>query len=709
MALDPVVLDDLTWNDFSTAALLRIPAASGGRWTLNAPVDPGITLVDLFGWLLEQRVYWMDQVSDPLTRALLSLMGITPNPAVAATTVLHLCLPTDPTQPPVELKTGVQAQLAKSLDPPVFTTKDSITVYPFVIPPGSGRYRMPRVDLTVGASCRTNDLNQGRSPALLDPNGGDTTITLHLDPKALPPESGTLSLFVDLLSPPGVDPGWSPSLFVDLSSPPGVDPDCSPSLSTTQPAGPNPLTWLISINKGTPTALAKVQDGTNGLRRSGIVLFPIPDGWTPQPNTTDYAIILRASAAGWTTPPRVTRLIPNVVSAVHSRPLTSGAAQNILDQVTTWRRLPGNVIILPETDRPAFANTLPDETRPALANTLKVTITEAGQPGNEWKLVDDLGLYGPDDPVYVYDAASARLRFGDGVAGRLPIPTEPKAVIVTYRVGGGEAGNLASGLQWSVDNAGAGTLKAWNVVAAAGGLDAETLDQVRQRAPEVLKSTGRAITAADFEEIATQTPGTTVARAVAGVGRHPCFPSQLVPGAVTVFLVPDVPRDTDLSPLYGTTGMWPSGPVLVADQPTIAAVLAALDAAKMVATEVYVTSANYRPVSLGLTITAAPTDKNGMKTSLYEALQKYFDPLIGGDENNGWPFGGPIRPSTLLRIAQTTIGPAGTVNLVTITLDGDTADAQGCTDVNIGPTDLVVLTEVDVIFQAPAAGQGGLQ
>ena len=90
MALDPVVLDDLTWDDFSTAALLRIPAASGGRWTLNAPVDPGITLVDLFGWLLEQRVYWMDQVSDPLTRALLKLMGITPNPAVAATTVLHV-------------------------------------------------------------------------------------------------------------------------------------------------------------------------------------------------------------------------------------------------------------------------------------------------------------------------------------------------------------------------------------------------------------------------------------------------------------------------------------------------------------------------------------------------------------------------------------------------------------------------------------------
>ena len=46
MTLDPVVLDDLTWDDFNAAALQRIPAASGGLWTLNAPVDPGITLLD---------------------------------------------------------------------------------------------------------------------------------------------------------------------------------------------------------------------------------------------------------------------------------------------------------------------------------------------------------------------------------------------------------------------------------------------------------------------------------------------------------------------------------------------------------------------------------------------------------------------------------------------------------------------------------------
>ena len=100
----------------------------------------------------------------------------------------------------------------------------------------------------------------------------------------------------------------------------------------------------------------------------------------------------------------------------------------------------------------------------------------------------------------------------------------------------------------------------WNVVPAAGGRDAETLDSVRLRAPEVLKATDRAITQGDFEELAMPTPGTTVARAHASVGRHPLFPKRVIPGAITVFLVPDVPRKSDRSPDYGTDDPFPDGP-----------------------------------------------------------------------------------------------------------------------------------------------------
>ena len=678
MALAPVVLDDLTWSDFSTAAIQRIPAASAGLWTLNAPVDPGITLLDLFGWLLEQRLYWMDQVSNPLNRALFALLGITPNQAVAATTVLYI----EPngasgeTSGAVLLPLGTQVQLANGQSPPVFTTLEAVTIFPLADAGPSARFQAPLVTLMVGTNDRSVNLAQGRSPALLDPDGGDTQIVLSFSSAASGSAGGTLALFFELLTPPGLATGWSPN-------------------APTGPPGPNALTWLVTVN-GTLTPLdsGQVVDGTLSLRRSGVVVLTIPSGWTVEPNTTaDFAVVLRAQQAVNTFPPRISRLIPNVVTAVNSRPTSQLTPEYIQGQVETWRRLPGNVFVLPEGDRPA------------LAPTVKVEITEmSATTPTTWQQVDDLTTAGPDDRMYVLDATAARLRFGDGVTGQLPVPKDTKSVTVSYSVGGGIAGNLGSLLPWVVP--GQPALSAWNIVEAAGGADAETIAAVRERAPAVVTYTGRAITQADFEQVATVVPGTAIARADAAIGRHPLFPNRVVPGAVTVFLVPDVPRNSDGSPDYGSDEQFPAGPV--ADAPTIAAVLAALNQARLVTSEVFVETVNYRPLTINLTVTAQTSDPQALRNSLYQALQQYFDPLVGGDEGSGWPFGGPVRPSTLLKIAQNAIGSAGTISSVSIALDDPSVPAQGCTDVQIGADNLVVLTDVVVSIVSPPAGQGGL-
>src|SRR5437762_533823 len=69
-------LDDLTWDALMEATRRRIPAESGGLWTLHAPGDPGVTLLELFAYLLEQRLYWLDQVPDALVVAVLGLLGL---------------------------------------------------------------------------------------------------------------------------------------------------------------------------------------------------------------------------------------------------------------------------------------------------------------------------------------------------------------------------------------------------------------------------------------------------------------------------------------------------------------------------------------------------------------------------------------------------------------------------------------------------------
>ena len=130
----------------------------------------------------------------------------------------------------------------------------------------------------------------------------------------------------------------------------------------------------------------------------------------------------------------------------------------------------------------------------------------------------------------------------------------------------------------------------------------------------------------------------------------------------------------------------------------------------MVASEVFVEPVNFRPVTIDLTITANPPDVQALRDALSQALRTYFDPLVGGDDGKGWPFGGPVRPSSLLEVTQKVVADAGSVDSVKITLLDDTPyTAEGCTDVKIGAADLIVLTQVNVTVNRPAAGRGGLR
>src|SRR5262249_21149811 len=117
MTLAPLQLDDLTWDDMVEAIRRRIPAESQGNWTLHAQADPGITLLDLFAFLSEQRLYWPNQVPDAFVVAVLKLLALGgPRPAVSAATVL---------------------QIVPDLDPPKV----------FTVPAGTGFTRDPRGEI----------------------------------------------------------------------------------------------------------------------------------------------------------------------------------------------------------------------------------------------------------------------------------------------------------------------------------------------------------------------------------------------------------------------------------------------------------------------------------------------------------------------------------------------------------------------------------
>jgi hypothetical protein len=691
MALAPVKLDDLTWEQMVAAIRRRIPAESSGNWTLHAPVDPGITLLDLIAFLADQRLYWLDQVPDAFVVAVLGLLDLDgPKPAVPATTVLQITQP-DPQQPALFT---VPAGTGFTRDPSgeiVFTLDDDdpITVLP-----------VRSLTLEAGGKDCTTDLHAGRGVDLLGADGksGEARISLDL---AAPVPDGQLSLLFDLAPPEKPD---GTTYFIPAAWAPGAVDGVPP---------PAQLAWSYDADP-VPIDAAQVQDGTQGLRRSGIVRLPVPTSWSSGAGVR--TLVISTGHATFSAPPRLQLLQANVaVARNRQRFSAAGDELTALDKtVSGWLPLPGQHLDLPDAQGRLLAASL--------------TLRERDGEEHPWTAVADFVFSGREDRVFIIDRAAGALRFGDGRTGRIPVPDRghPGKVLssVTWTVGGGASGNGGTNGNWRSTDSTAGTsaaapglvaditaakavpsdsFTAANPVAAGGGADAETIAQARVRAGAALNEVDRAVTPADHETIALQAPGVAVARAHAAVGDHPSYPCTLVPSAVSVYVVPAAPRgEAD----------WGRPDFVSAPQPDpglLSQVSAALNEARLLGEELFVRAPRYRAARLQIEVTGAPRDPAAVLNKVQRALHRYLDPLAGGDEAAGWPFGAPLRPSALQRVAQQAAGHDGEISSVAIALD-DAASWENCRDVAIRPPELVELGDITVRFgpAGGAASAGGL-
>src|SRR5262245_53020562 len=176
MALDPIKLDDLTWGEMVVAIRRRIAAASGGKWTLHAPVDPGITLLELFAWLLEQRVYWMDQIPDSLVRGALRLLGEEPKPTQAAATVMRFPAPDHARVLPAM----TSLSLLRSNPPLVFSTESEVALLPFEKLDDQRDKLSLFINDKDGDKDRTTDFEQGKVMRLFPADGTAAEVKIIL-------------------------------------------------------------------------------------------------------------------------------------------------------------------------------------------------------------------------------------------------------------------------------------------------------------------------------------------------------------------------------------------------------------------------------------------------------------------------------------------------------------------------------------------------
>ncbi len=231
---------------------------------------------------------------------------------------------------------------------------------------------------------------------------------------------------------------------------------------------------------------------------------------------------------------------------------------------------------------------------------------------------------------YDYDGdTGATLRFGDGVFGALPIPNTVFNVI--WRSGGGTAGNVAADSITQVDVKWSGQVSAaTNPLAAAGGLDAETLESVSRMAPQAFRAVQyRAVLPADYEAAAETLPWVQRAGTV----------FRWTGSWLTVFTTPD-PLNSEQITLAQRT-----------------ALITLLNRYRMAGYESYVPDPEYVSLDLVVGVCALPTAfRADVEAALLAALSSgasgFFDP-------NNFTFGQSLQLSDLETAAQRTYGVAG--------------------------------------------------
>lgn len=144
---------------------------------------------------------------------------------------------------------------------------------------------------------------------------------------------------------------------------------------------------------------------------------------------------------------------------------------------------------------------------PVIDNSVVVTVN-----GETWTQVDALNLEQAYEEVYqvkTLPTGATVVLFGDNEFG-LAVPSE-SAINVTYRIGGGIAGNIAlntistsfTGLITSLNNPVPVTIQN-STSTGVGGQEAETLDQARVNIPAYTRTNDRAVTLEDYQTIAMQ-------------------------------------------------------------------------------------------------------------------------------------------------------------------------------------------------------------
>ncbi|MEV6422454.1 putative baseplate assembly protein [Streptomyces sp. NPDC051662] len=571
------------------------------EWTDHNVSDPGVTLIEAFATMVDQLVYRLNRVPEKNYLTFLDLIGVRLYPPTAARTEVTFRL-SAPQPEPVRVRAGTEVATVRTEteEAVVFTTSRPLSIVPCAF-----AYLATR-SADGEAVERSEELALGREVPCFGrtPTPGDA---LYVGLSAAVP-AGVVVLRLDCrVEGVGVDPRRAP------------------------------LRW--EAWDGTEWRACEIEkDDTGGFNKSGELILHLP-------RTHSASAVVRRTAGwlrcrllesepgqpGYVAPPTVRRITAFTIGAT----VEAAHAETVRDEVLgAAEGVPGQSFLL------ARPPVVPGDF------VVEVADPDEGSGWADWTRVDDFAHSGPDDRHITLDPNSGRVDFGPAVReqdGGLryygAVPRKGSAVRVRgYRTGGGRRGNVARGALRVLRGSLPFVARVENRRPALGGVDGETVESARVRGPMTLRTLHRAVVPHDYE---------LLAREVApDAARVYCVPAgrDADAGGVRLLVVPAGRSDEQGRISFDE---------LIPPPDTMAQIRGHLDERRPIGARLMVEPPFYQ----GVTVVASVQARRGavperLREAALTALYGYFNPLTGGPDGQGWPFGRPIQSGEAFAVLQ---------------------------------------------------------
>ncbi len=325
--------------------------------------------------------------------------------------------------------------------------------------------------------------------------------------------------------------------------------------------------------------------------------------------------------------PPVTHIMLNTVDAVnvHTMRTERYSGYGVPAQVVQLLRKP--LFVHDETDAPSVFP------RPQAFRDIVVSITEENGETHEWSRVSatEMLTSGKDDRVFVVDPVEGTLTFGNGIRGRMAPVGSNNIHVELYRVVPGARGNVGPGEIHIAENLGDSVVVS-NLLPAAGGRDAETIDEIVRRAPTLLTSRDRAVTRSDFEVIAKQSSGE--------VARAACSGRMGDDGEVEVVILPHRRAGERVPDPFLSAGLRDH-------------VATHLKRRCLINVNPSVRLAAFKPIDISVSLRLRPNANVIQVRELAELwVRAFLDPYEGGIDREGWSFGGTLYAQDFARMVS---------------------------------------------------------